>query len=121
MIKIKNILMVVISSALMFSCSLEVGTKVTNSHFVYPNSNVTPLGQATAQRNKMMIIIPAQMKKKDYDAVFDEAISKYQDGDVLINYGIDTKYTQFLIFWFTRIKLKGTVAKMEVGKQDIGQ
>jgi hypothetical protein len=103
------------------SCSLEVGQMVANSHYVYPNSNVTALGKAYSEKSKMMILIPPNMSKKDYEQILNSAISKYPDGDILIDYGFDTKYTNYIIFWSMKTSVSGTVASMEVGMQDVGQ
>ena len=103
------------------SCAIKVGSVVPNSHYVYPNSNVTPLGQTTAVIKKTGFIVPPAFKARDVDQLYNSALSKHSGADLVIDYSVDTKVTTFFIFHFLKTTLVGTAAKMEVGKQDIGQ
>lgn len=108
-------------SMVMSSCSIKIGTLVPNSHYVYPNSNVTPLGQTSSQIKKTGFLFPPTFKAKDVDQLYNNALAKYAGADLLIDYNIDTKITSFFIFHFLKTSIVGTAAQMEVGKQDIGQ
>ena len=115
----KIIFVVVICS--LSSCAIKVGSVVPNSHYVYPNSNVTPLGHTTAVIKKTGFIVPPSFKAKEVDQLYNSALSKHSVADLVIDYSVDTKVTTFFIFHFLKTTLVGTAAKMEVGKQDIGQ
>lgn len=106
---------------LLTSCSITIGTVVPNSHYVYPNSNVTPLGQTSSEIKKTGIIIPPAFKTQDVDKLYNDALAKQSGADVIIDYNVDTKITSIFIFHFLKTNLSGTAAKMEVGKQDIGK
>jgi hypothetical protein len=106
--------------AALSSCSIKTGLVVTNSHYVYPNSNVTPLGTTSAEVKKFSVVIPPGFKARDVDNLYNQALSKHSGSDLIIDYSVDTKVTTFFIFHFLKTSLVGTAAKMEVGKQDIG-
>ncbi|MFZ9980860.1 MAG: hypothetical protein ACO3FI_02405 [Cyclobacteriaceae bacterium] len=105
------------------SCSFSVGSIVPSSHYVYPNSNVTPMGQTTATFSRMSILFPPKFTSQDSESLFSQALSRYPGSDVVIDYKTDTKLTQFPVvpLWKLEITVTGTAAKMEVGKQDIGK
>ncbi len=121
-----NITIILLSLILFSGCAVSnLGGTYTNKQFVYPNSNVTPLGQTSAKKFKVQVLMlnPVSFKKKDYEKVEREALSKYPEADILINGSADwTQYwvlmNYIIVYKYT---LTGTAAKMEVGKQDIGQ
>ncbi|HZY78076.1 MAG TPA: hypothetical protein VFE50_01040 [Cyclobacteriaceae bacterium] len=92
-----------------------------SSHYVFPNSNVTPLGSTTAQIKKFSVLFPPKFKAKDLDELYGQAMSKHQGSDLIIDNKVDTKFTTIFIFQTMTVTLSGTAAHMEVGKQDIGQ
>ena len=114
-------LLIIIGCLVVSSCSLKIGSVVPNSHYVYPNSNVMPLGQTSSEIRKTGFIIPPAFKAQDVDQLYTTALSKHSGADLIIDYSVDTKITSFFIFHFLKTTLVGTAAKMEVGKQDIGQ
>jgi len=105
----------------MSSCAITVGTVVPNSHYVYPNSNITPLGQTSSEIKKTGVLIPPAFKAQDVDKLYNDALSKHSGSDLILDYSVDTKVTTFFIFHFLKTTLVGTAATMEVGKQDIGK
>ena len=110
--------------AFLSSCTITSGSIVPTSHYVYPNSNVTPLGQTSASFSKFSILFPPKFTGEDSEALFNQALSRYPGADVVLDYKTDTKITMFPIFitlWKMDITVTGTAAKMEVGKQDIGK
>lgn len=119
----KYLTLALITGIILSGCSIEYGQQVISSHYVYPNSNVTPLGYTSAELSKIGIIFPSQIKKNDYERLFNEALSKHQGADIIIDMGIDVKYTQIpipiLTIWITKFTLQGTAANMEVGEQDL--
>ncbi|MEM7550071.1 MAG: hypothetical protein AAF363_10360 [Bacteroidota bacterium] len=114
--------LVVIFCSLLFSnCATELGTVVLNSEYVYPNSNVKPLGRTSGEWKKTTFLIPPALTKQAADEVINNALSKHESADVILDYD----YVVTLItypFWFYTLKLNivGTAADMEVGKQNIG-
>lgn len=103
-------------------CSMKMGATIPTSNYVYPNSNVVPLGQTFASFKKTSFFIPPGMQGgrivKDLAA---DATAKYPDANLLIDYTVDTKFTSIMLFHTVKIEIRGTAAKMEIGKQDIGQ
>lgn len=118
---IKNSFIALFMLSVMSSCSIRVGTVVPNSHYVYPNSNVTPLGQTTSEIKKTGILFPPAFKARDVDELYNTALAKHSGSDVIVDYSVDTKITSVFIFHFLKTTLSGTAAQMEVGKQDIGK
>jgi hypothetical protein len=120
----KNILIIfgiIIGSSLLTSCSITQGSIVPSTHYVYPNSNVTPLGATSAQVKKFGILFPPGFKAKDLDKLYGDALSKHAGADLILDSKVDSKNTFLMIFHFMTVSISGTAAKMEVGKQDIGQ
>ena len=117
----KNLAFTLLFVATIFGCTIKAGTMVTNSAYVFPNSNVTPLGQASGEWKKTSFFIPYTLKPADIERLVDNALEKYPGADVLLDYGFDTKITAFMGFYFLTMNVYGTAAKMEVGLQDIDQ
>lgn len=90
------------------------------SHFSYPNSNVTPIGPATGESSTVSLFIPVFWDADMQEEALAKAI-KQKGGDMLIDYVGTTEITMFpLMFiniYMTTYKVEGTVAKMELGKQ----
>lgn len=118
---ITNTCVVIFILVMVSSCAIRVGTVVPNSHYVYPNSNVTPLGHTYSEIKKTGIIVPPNFKAQDVDRLYNDALAKHAGADVILDYSVDTKVTSFFIFHFLKTTLVGTAAQMEVGKQDIGK
>ena len=116
-----NIMMAVALAVVVTSCSITQGTVVPNTHYVYPNSNVTPLGSTSSQISKFGFFFPPTFKTKDLDKLYGDALSRHSGADLLLDCKVDSKNTSLVIFYFMKTTLAGTAAKMEVGKQDIGQ
>jgi hypothetical protein len=114
-------LLCIVAAAVFTSCSVTQGSINPTSHYVYPNSNVTPLGSTTAQINKFGFILPPRFRARDLDKLYNQALSKHQGADIIIDNKVDSKNTFLFIFHFLNVSMSGTAAKMEIGKQDIGQ
>ena len=91
------------------------------SHYVYPNSNVTPLGSTNSEIKKFSVVFPPKLRAKDLDELYGQAMSKHQGSDLIIDTKVDTKFTTIFIFQTMKVTLSGTAAHMEVGQQYIGQ
>lgn len=121
-----NITIILIATFLFSGCAVSnIGGIYTNKQFVYPNSNITPLGFTKAKKVKVQFLSlnPVSFRKKDYEKVERKALSVYPEADILINGSADwTAYwvlgPYLVIYKYT---LTGEAAKMEVGMQDIGQ
>lgn len=111
----------ILTALISTSCSVTQGSLAPTSHYVYPNSNVTPLGSTNAQISKFGIIFPPSFRARDLDRLYGNAMSRHSGANLIINNKVDSKNTFLVIFHFMKVTLSGTAAKMEVGKQDIGQ
>jgi len=124
--KTTNIIIVLLSLVLLTGCAVSnIGGTYTNKQFVYPNSNITPLGYTSAKITKVQFLMlnPVRFKKKDYEKAERKALSAYPEADILINGSADwTQYWVLMNYIIVyRYRLTGEAAKMEVGMQDIGQ
>lgn len=108
-------------ASLLSSCSITQGSVVPTSHYVYPNSNVTPLGRTYSEVKKFGFLFPPRFRARDLDRLYGDAMSRHQGSDILIDSKVDSRNTFVFIFHFMKVTIEGTAAKMEVGKQDIGQ
>ena len=94
-----------------------------NSHFVFPNSNVTALGPVKVSLSgEVGFFSPPTIKTGELDAtVYNKAIRQVVGADMVIDYVRTTRLYMFPflpIFW-TDVQLEGTAAKMELGKQSL--
>lgn len=90
------------------------------SHFSYPNSNVTPLGPGRGESSTWSLFIPVFWDADMQEEALSVAI-KEKGGDMLIDYVGTTNITMYplwvITLYNTRYEVQGTVAKMELGKQ----
>jgi len=102
-------------------CSIKYGAMTTSSEFIYPNSNVTPLGPTEANITLTGFIFYKQAGKATYEKLFQEAVSRYQGANVIIDMGLDVTLTNIplLPISFTSVSLSGTAAKVEIGRQEL--
>jgi len=101
-------------------CSFKVGDFVPNSKFAFPNSNVEPIGNVSAEVSKMGFFNAVSVDKVLIDEVMNKAL-KEKGGDLLINYKMETTVTSFVILpiYQTTLKVEGTACKMTVGRQEL--
>jgi len=106
-------------------CSIKAGGIDTQTHFSYPNSNVTPLGPVSSSFSKTGIIFPPSVTGADVKGLMDKALAQKAGADLVINSKIDTKYTIYPLFFFNiytvDMTLAGTAANMEVGIQELDE
>jgi hypothetical protein len=116
------ILLAVALAALLQACSISQSSRVPNSHFVYPNSNVTPTRKGQGSRTKLCGILFFGWNGFTQDAqegAYDDAIEE-AGGDLLINSFMTT--SMFLVpnlFTLCTTSVAGTGARMVVGKQEL--
>ncbi len=85
------------------------------SHFDYPNSNVTPLGRVTGKSTRSAIFsLPDQDSGLEKEAV-QSALAQKPGSDILINYKKYVDYTSILFIHTITLRVEGTAAKMEIG------
>ncbi|MFA6316734.1 MAG: hypothetical protein WC943_04890 [Elusimicrobiota bacterium] len=103
-------------------CTMKMGLRNTNTKFVYPNSNVTPLGPVKAATEQRFTVFSAAMfDAKEIDETIAKALAQ-KGGDVLVNSKIVYKVTLIPIilpFMFSSYEVEGMAAKMVVGKQEL--
>jgi hypothetical protein len=102
-----------------------------NSHYVYPNSNVKPLGQIKSETDEWGVnLLGIQLKGSPFchvsaemqEQALNDAIRK-GNGDLLINY---VEYQRMLLIPLPYVMVtkstygvEGTAAKMDVGMQEL--
>jgi hypothetical protein len=101
-------------------CTIKAGVLTPSAHFVYPNSNVEPLGQVTATKGKTGFFAAPYLKDQELEALYRSALAQ-KGGDVLINVNFETSVTQWFILPVMSAKytITGVAAKMTVGKQQL--
>lgn len=101
------------------ACTMEMGSYGINSHFSYPNSNVTPLKQVKATASRLSIIIPPSLHGTEIIKLTQDAIAQQSGADLLLNYSLDTKMTSFIFVHKMDTTITGTAAKMKIGTQEL--
>lgn len=92
---------------------------IPQSHFDYPNSNVIPIGRVVGEASVTKIFMPPFPTAELEEEAVQNAL-KQKGGDVLINYAKFQDMTTILGFISTlTIRVEGTAAKMEIGKQKL--
>jgi predicted small secreted protein len=120
----KNIVLVlfVLISVLLTACTTPFSAgRSTQSHFTYPNSNVTPLANAEGSSTTITDILFIPLFP-NLGNMIEEAIQKAvksRGGDLLIDYQTVGYTTSYLLFSTMTIGVRGTAAKMEIGKQEL--
>jgi hypothetical protein len=91
------------------------------SHFDFPNSNVTPLGPVKVEvSGPSNFLKPPDVVTSDSDQlVYTAALAQQPGANLLIDYTKIYKSYSFFPFTWSKLQLEGTACKMELGKQDI--
>ena len=87
------------------------------SHYTYPNSNVTPLNLVKGQASKTTFFTPPMVTASlQHDAIYN-ALKQANGADLLVNTFHFQDMTSLLILPIYTItyRVEGTAAKMEVG------
>jgi len=118
--KILYVLLLILVATMLSACTTTSGHLGDKSHFTYPNSNVKPIGPVSAEVTKFGAFSIA-FSKEDIRKVFNEALSKQAGADLIINYKLDTKFTQLgpLPLFMSTMSIEGTAAKMTVGLKEL--
>jgi len=115
-------LLAVLAAAVFLGCSIKMAVRSTNTQFVYPNSNVTPLGLVSAKSpQSVTIFMPKMFDAKEIDEVTQKALAQ-KGGDILVNSKIVVKTMMIPIMlpiMISSLEISGTAAKMTVGKKEL--
>jgi hypothetical protein len=93
--------------------------RAPQTHFSFPNANVTPLNKVRGEASKVKLMFPPMVNSTLINQAYADALSKAQDADGLINVDIYQKQTPLLIIHITKYIVEGTAVKQEVGKQKL--
>ncbi len=105
---------------LMTGCTYSFGVRSNNLEFVYPNSNVTPVGEVSTSDSATTFLSPKVFDAKEINALVQRALAE-KGGDILLNAVITYKLTTIPILpiMTTDVHITGTAAKMTVGEQNL--
>lgn len=113
---------IVVLLATLAGCSIKVSALQPNTHFAYPNSNITPLGRVSAETSRTWIFIAKAVDQEMMDEVIGKAL-KEKGADLLINAKVSTTVTMYPLIFFniftTTLKVDGTAAKQVLGQQQL--
>lgn len=119
------LLLLIVIVPLSLSCTTTAGSYTNKSHFVYPNSNVEPLGNTKATITRSSLFVPPSLTSRDVENVIDKAISNKNDADILLDYKTNTSLSNYgvgpLMYYRLEVSVEGTAADMTVGKQDLSR
>ena len=109
-----------LSLLLMAGCTYSFGVRSNNLEFVYPKSNVTPMGEVSASDSETTFLSPKVFDANEINAIVQKALAE-KGGDVLLNAVITYKLTMMPIIplMTTEVHITGTAAKMTVGEQNL--
>lgn len=91
------------------------------SHFDYPNSNITPLGRAQGEASTTSFFTPTLMDADLWEEAIQNAL-RQKGGDLLIDYALNIEIKMLWPYppiYTTTFRTDGTAAKMEIGKQTL--
>jgi hypothetical protein len=102
------------------ACTQKSYTLNPQSHFDYPNSNIKPIASTSGTVSEISFSFsPPNLSGELERIAIEDALKKQAGADILINFIGEQKTTQILILPIFSITytVRGTAAKMEVGKQ----
>lgn len=110
----------VILLTMLASCSFTGGELGPNSHFPYPNSNVEPLGNVSAEISRTKFLSAQFVDQEMIDEVLTAAL-RQKGGDSLVDYKLSVTTTQvpLLPIYTTTLRVSGTAVKMTIGQQQV--
>lgn len=115
-------LLAALSVVFVSGCTMKMGLRNTNTKFVYPNSNVSPLGNVkAASPSRFSVFSAAMFDAKEINETVEKALAQ-KGGDILVNSKIVYKVTLiplFLPMMISSYEIEGMAAKMVVGKQEL--
>lgn len=119
----KKFIPLMMAAVMLSSCTqtLYMG-RVPQTHFTYPNSNVSPLNQVSGESNaKIKLFTPPGLTSSIINEAYYNALSKAPGSDGIINanaYQVITLIPLYVIqLYIMKYRIEGTAAKQEIGKQ----
>jgi hypothetical protein len=113
---------IVLAGAAVSGCSIKASQLTPNTHYAYPNANITPLGSVSASTSRTRVFIPKSIDQEMMDEVITKAL-KEKGGDLLINSKVSTEVVSYPLVFFniftTTLRVDGTAAKQVVGQQQL--
>jgi hypothetical protein len=109
--------------AMELGCTMSgMSMVVPSTSFVFPNSNVVPLGPVSSTKNYGcgFLIFTSGPTNRMVQEQIDAALAK-MDGDVLINVQVQTSQTNYMLFSQCKVSVSGIAATMEVGQFEFKQ
>jgi Cys-rich repeat protein len=101
-------------------CTFGQSAQSPQSHFAFPNSNVVPLGAAHGSATKLcglLFIVWGSPDADDQELATQRALET-SSGDLLINVRTDSSlFAVPYLFAICKTSVRGTAARMEVGRQ----
>lgn len=109
---------VLLAVPLLQACAVKFNDRQTNSHFVFPNSNVTMMAPVQSTISRWSVILPPTIDAEDVHELMDQAKRQVAGADLVMNYRTETVFRSFLLpIYNITITLDGTAAKMSIGEQ----
>lgn len=109
-----------VAIAIHTGCAIGASTIVPTSQFVYPNSNVTPIGYTEGSRSRVcgFLIFNLGSPSGEDQQISTQRALEAVDADILIDVQVSTKvvYIPGLV-QVCETRVRGTGASMEVGEQ----
>lgn len=95
-------------------CSSGANDLVIQSKFAYPNGDYTDLGPTFAEKSVTSFLSPPTMDKALFNELSNEALSKKQGSDQLVDYVISNNVTSFAIVpvYQSTFRIEGTAIKL---------
>lgn len=93
--------------------------RAPQTHFSFPNANVTPLNKVRGEASRVKLLFPVTVNAAMINEAYADALAKSQDSDGLINVDIYMKQTPLLIINIGKYIVEGTAVKQEIGKQKL--
>ena len=121
----KSLVMLTLFVFLAAGCAQSVYVRKNQSHFDYPNSNVTPIGSTKVAGNSAtgISLKPPTITSLLEEQAYQNAIGKVNGADMLINIDYDWKVTVIPLYLVTlysgKLTVEGYPVSMEVGEQEL--
>lgn len=116
----KKLFLCLLVCASLSSCTktLYVG-RLPQTHFSFPNANVTPLNKVKGEASRVKLLMPPMVNSALVNEAYGSALSKAQGADGLINVDLYQKQTSLFIIHIMKYLVEGTAVKQEIGKQKL--
>jgi len=108
-------------------CSTSMYTRKNQSHFDYPNSNITPLSNSnvTGVYKTGLSLKPPTITSEVERLAYNDALIKVNGADMIINIDYEWKVTiipiYVLQFYIGTLTVSGQPVSMEIGNQILSE